>query len=150
MIPVSWALMLALGATPQVGDEARFEVLARLQGGAVVIDDPANEDVRVPERSPGPVLDVDTARQVIRKERPSLWACREYVGDRRSFVLDLSIRSTGRVRDLSLRPSPGASQLLACARKATLRWRFPPFSGEREDGRTVEVVNLSVPIRFAD
>ena len=133
------------------GADAAFDALARLQGGPVDIAPPPPQPreprAPLPEAAVGPVLEMTIVRAVIARERASLWACRSELRGARRFVLDLSIRTNGRVSDLRMRPeAPPALQ--ACALAAALRWRFPRFTGERRDGRTVEIVNASVPIAF--
>jgi hypothetical protein len=145
------ALAVATGpaANGAAGANPDFEALARIQGGPVrIAPDPPPPREPLPDVAVGPVPKVPTIRAVITRERASLWECRAELRGARRFVLDLSIPTNGRVRDLRLRPDAPPA-LEACALAAALRWRFPRFTGERPDGRTVEIVNVSVPIAFA-
>lgn len=149
MVPVWMSVALALvTGTPAAGGDADFDALARIQGGPVLIAPRAPEaSEALPEVAPDAVLTTPTIRAVIARERATLWACHAALRGPRRFVLDLSIRANGRVRDVRVRPDPPSS-LEGCALEAALRWRFPRFTGERADGRTVELVNASVPIEF--
>lgn len=144
---------LALALAASTASETRFEALSRAQGGPVALaprEASPSSIGAIPERTPDPVLDERLARAVVREHRASLWACRDRAEGEKDYVLLLAVRSNGRVTDLRLEPEPSAGpELSACFRRAVLRWRFPRFSGERGDGRTVEVTNLSIPITFA-
>jgi len=130
--------------------DAQYDALARLQGGPVrVAAEAETPATALPEVAPAPVVELATIRAVVTRERASLWACRDALGPQRRFVLDLAVGTNGRVRELRLRPG-APPPLEACLRRAALRWRFPRFSGERPDGRTVEVVNASLPLRFQE
>jgi len=140
--------VLTLAAEP-LEDGSRFEALARAQGGPVWIRPREAPPPEVPSVAAAPVLDVGGARRVVDRHRDSLWPCHPHSNPPHVYVLHLAVRSNGRVGNLRLGPPSRVSGgLRRCVRKAILRWRFPSFTGERNDGRTVEIVNLSVPIAF--
>jgi hypothetical protein len=146
LLAACWAIANPSPGGTEVG--AQFDALVRLQGGPVrVAPDGETPSAPLPEVTLEPVVNLAMIRSVVARERAALWACRNTLGPQRDFVLDLAVRANGRIRDLRLRPDAPPA-LEACLRRAALRWRFPRFSGERADGRTVEIVNASLPLSF--
>lgn len=67
-----------------------------------------------------------------------------------ALIIDVAIRNTGRVGDVSVSPGRVKRSVLgSCLMSEVSKWRFPKFSGELEDGIVEQVVNASFPLQFA-
>jgi hypothetical protein len=65
------------------------------------------------------------------------------------LILDLAVKKTGRVSQVSLSPSRVKRDVIGqCLMSSIPKWKFPEFTGETEDGVTQEVVNASFPFSF--
>jgi hypothetical protein len=65
-------------------------------------------------------------------------------------ILDLSVKKTGRISEVTLSPSRLQRYLIGkCLLAEVPKWKFPEFTGELEDGVTQEVVNASFPFSFS-
>lgn len=66
------------------------------------------------------------------------------------IILDIAIRKTGRVSEVSLAPRRVRKATLGqCLMRAVPKWRFPEFTGETDDGTVQEVMNTSLPFSFS-
>ncbi len=65
-------------------------------------------------------------------------------------IIDVAVRNTGRVADVSVSPGRVKRDVLgSCLMSEVSKWRFPKFSGELEGGIVEEVVNTSFPLSFS-
>lgn len=65
------------------------------------------------------------------------------------LILDLAIKKTGRVGEVSIAPGRVKRSVLGqCLMSAIPRWKFPEFTGETDEGIMQEVVNASFPFSF--
>jgi hypothetical protein len=62
------------------------------------------------------------------------------------LILDLAIKKTGRVSEVSVAPRRVKRDPIGvCLMSTVPKWKFPQFTGESEDGVTQEVVTASFP-----
>lgn len=102
-----------------------------------------------------PVLEPQNMMRVIRTHMPDLERCyaKQLNQDPKweeHLILDLAIRRTGRVSEVSVAPGRIRRDVIGtCLIRTVPRWRFPEFTGETADGITQEVVTASFPFSFA-
>jgi hypothetical protein len=66
------------------------------------------------------------------------------------LILDLAVKKTGRVAEVSISPSRVRRDLIGqCLMSTIPKWKFPEFTGETDEGVTQEVVNASFPFSFS-
>lgn len=65
------------------------------------------------------------------------------------LILDLSVKKTGRVSEVSISPRRVArAEIGRCLMAEIPKWKFPSFTGELDEGVTQEVVSASFPFSF--
>ena len=66
------------------------------------------------------------------------------------LILDLAIKKTGRVSEVSVAPGRvKKAKIGQCLMRSVPKWTFPKFTGETDDGISQEVVNASFPFSFS-
>lgn len=66
------------------------------------------------------------------------------------LILDLAIKKTGTVSEVSVAPRRVRRDLIGQCLMATVpKWKFPKFTGETEDGISQEVVTASFPFSLS-
>jgi hypothetical protein len=101
-----------------------------------------------------PMLERADLEATVEAELPVLRACQSRAANTgRPFsgpaILDVVIRRSGRVAEVSVRPPRLAETRLGrCLLRRVARWRFPAFTGETEPGLTREAITASFPLRF--
>lgn len=66
------------------------------------------------------------------------------------LILDLAIKKTGRVSEVSIAPRRVRRAAIGkCLMASVPNWKFPQFTGETDDGITQEVVTASFPFSFS-
>lgn len=102
-----------------------------------------------------PVISPEDMMHVIHKHMPDIKRCyrKQLAQDPEwadHLILDLAIRRTGRVSEVSVAPGRVRRDVIGtCLIRTVPRWRFPEFTGETDDGITQEVVTASFPFSFA-
>ena len=102
-----------------------------------------------------PVLATQDMMRVIRTRMPDIERCyeKQLAHDPNwedHLILDLAIRRTGRVIEVSVDPGHVRRDVIGrCLIRTVPRWRFPEFTGETEDGIIQEIVTASFPFSFA-
>ncbi|NJK88085.1 MAG: hypothetical protein HC923_00965 [Myxococcales bacterium] len=140
---VSTALGLS-GAATSGSFEARFARVVQAHGPALVI---SAHDAPPSPLSEGPRRAV---REVFEREgRRQLRTCAGLAPSGTRLILDMSIRSSGRVFALGIEPaSLEKTSLGQCILRTVFRWQFPQIDSDDDEDRAVEVVNEPVPVIF--
>ncbi|MCC7383088.1 MAG: AgmX/PglI C-terminal domain-containing protein [Deltaproteobacteria bacterium] len=126
-----------------------FDLPATVGDGPVLVAGGRRGIYTPPLLSPDDILAVVNEQMgVIRKcYKAQLQADPEW---NEEIILDLSVKKTGRISEISLAPGRvQRSELGKCLMAEIPKWKFPQFTGELDDGVTQEVVNASFPFSFS-
>ncbi len=134
---------------PGASEETPNPALLLLPGSGLVPIAAGRADIYTP-----PLLSPDDVQSVVQEHGADIRACygyqlRKHPGWADNLILDLAIRRTGRVTEVSIAPRRVRSAPIGrCLMRIVPRWRFPRFTGETGDGITQEVITVSVPFHF--
>lgn len=165
------------GAAPPKGKEERAfrQRLAALKKDSmnlfVVKMGPKDDPMAVPEPIPGsgtvlvahrrsgfytpPLLSPDDIRTVVNQNIVDVRKCykKQLAEDpewSEELILDLAIKKTGRVAEVSIAPRRVKRATVGeCLMSAVPKWKFPEFTGETDEGIVQEVVNASFPFQLS-
>ncbi|MFO0727687.1 MAG: AgmX/PglI C-terminal domain-containing protein [Myxococcota bacterium] len=119
------------------------------QGGMVLV---ANNRMGIYTPS---ILSSDDILSVVNSEMKTIRRCfkAQLAADpdwNDEVILDLSVKKTGRVSEVSISPHRvERNELGKCLLSEVPKWKFPAFTGELDGGVTQEVVNASFPFSFS-
>ena len=64
-------------------------------------------------------------------------------------IVGLQIKTTGKVAKVQIEPGQMAKHTFGrCLSKRVRRWRFPPFTGQKEDGLRLKSIGYEFPLAF--
>jgi hypothetical protein len=168
----------AAPSAPQEGEEdadfaRRLAALKKAKAGIIEVamapgDDPAQLPARfaasgglvmVTHQRSGiyvpPLLSPEDIKKVVDENLADIRVCykKQLEEDAQwadELILDLAVKKTGRVSEVSIAPGRvRRSALGQCLMSSVPKWKFPEFTGESDDGIVQEVVNASFPFSFS-
>ncbi|HJX52314.1 MAG TPA: AgmX/PglI C-terminal domain-containing protein [Polyangia bacterium] len=118
----------------QLNDPEILNLIADLRKQKRAATGPGGDEVVIGKGD----LKPQDASRVVKQNAQAMQVCYERALKRNSalqyqmglaLVVELTVRPTGAVKEVNVRPSVDAD-MTSCFQTAAMRWRFPPFGGE--------------------